>query len=153
MKIAKCSSPLIYHGIISFRSEHYAYSESDAKVDTLTRFFKFDRSLREAHDPVRFTGVNHIPQWLHADLSSLDIDYSNLLKEREIISACRYSGPGSFYTFRSIRPYNKTYDDSQDAGTSYTKMRAPDVEDARSGLQRGKMSVQALGYGQMPYLE
>ncbi|GIY14953.1 uncharacterized protein CEXT_440781 [Caerostris extrusa] len=89
--------------------------------DVLTRYFGVARSWNDTHDPIRFTGVNHIPLWLHTDLSELDMDYSNILKEREVMAANRPVHPG-YYQFSSIRPHNKTNHDWYDDCPRNTKL-------------------------------
>lgn len=114
----------------------------------MTRYFGVQRSLRDPHDPVRFTGINHVPRWLHTDYSSLDMDYSNILREREIMAACRYSGPGSYYTYKSIRPWNRPpREQVPNAGCS--RLNERDEEEGRKELLRDQMFDQGLRAGQM----
>ncbi|XP_035218073.1 uncharacterized protein LOC118191380 [Stegodyphus dumicola] len=122
----------------------YEDTNQDRDKDILTHYFGVHRYWRDIHDPLRFTGVNHIPRWLHTDLSSFDVDYSNILKEREIMGV-RNVDPG-FYQFRSIRPYNKTNENW------LRLIPSPPKLDTQETLPPGKVSVQAMRYGQMPFL-
>ncbi|XP_054720918.1 uncharacterized protein LOC129230539 [Uloborus diversus] len=128
-------------------------SVCDTKGDALTRYFGIARSFRDPHDPVRFTGVNHIPKFLHTDLSSLDFDYSNILKERELMLACKDTGPG-YYQFSSIRPYNKTNEDG--LGMPEGELKLMDRESDKGQSKRslpGRTSIQSRSHGQMKYLD
>ncbi|KAG8196898.1 hypothetical protein JTE90_027606 [Oedothorax gibbosus] len=70
--------------------------------DVLTRYFGVARSIRDPHD--RFTGVNHVPSFLHTDTSRLDFDFGPIIREREWAAHHRPTRPGNYYKFRSIRP-------------------------------------------------
>ncbi|GBM79330.1 hypothetical protein AVEN_81702-1 [Araneus ventricosus] len=120
--------------------------------DVLTRYFGVARSWRNPHDPIRFTGVNHIPRWLHTDLSTLDVDYSNILKEREVMASTKPTIPG-FYQFSSMRPYNKTNQEWYDGCPRDHKLYQRDADKiTEKAFQTTRMSAQGLGRGQMPYL-
>ncbi|GBM79229.1 hypothetical protein AVEN_219545-1 [Araneus ventricosus] len=120
--------------------------------DVLTRYFGVARSWRNPHDPIRFTGVNHIPRWLHTDLSTLDVDYSNILKEREVMASTKPTIPG-FYQFSSMRPYNKTNQEWYDGCPRDHKLYQRDADKiTEKAFHTTRMSAQGLGRGQMPYL-
>ncbi|GFS86921.1 uncharacterized protein NPIL_464141 [Nephila pilipes] len=121
--------------------------------DALTRYFGVARSRRNPHDPIRFTGVNHIPQWLHTDLSSLDVDYSNILKEREVMAATKQTLPG-YYQFKSIRPYNKTNHNYYDDCPRDIKLYRRDADkNTDKAFQTTRISTQGLSRGQMTFLD
>ncbi|GFY51434.1 uncharacterized protein TNIN_403301 [Trichonephila inaurata madagascariensis] len=121
--------------------------------DVLTRYFGVQRSWRSPHDPIRFTGVNHIPKWLHTDLSTLDVDYSNILKEREVMAAAKQTTLPGYYQFKSIRPYNKTnhnwYNDCPRDVKLYHRESDKNTEKA---FRTAKISSQGLSNGQMVFL-
>ncbi|XP_042901332.1 uncharacterized protein [Parasteatoda tepidariorum] len=126
------------------------YTKDDPEMkDTLTRYFGMARSHRNPHDPMRFTGINHIPKLLHADISSLDFDYSNILKEREVMLAATQPGD-TFCKFKSIRPYNKTNHNWYDIPSGHLNLG--ERKSDRTRIPPGRISAQGLSCGQLPYL-
>lgn len=81
------------------------------------------------------------------------MDYSNVLKEREITAASRYLGPREYRPLRSIRPYNKSDTLESDERFHRTDMSKKDEEEIRRGNVKGKISSQSLRNGQMPFLD
>lgn len=81
------------------------------------------------------------------------MDYSNILKEREITAASRYFGPREYRPLRSIRLYNKSDTLESDERFHRTDMSKKDEEEIRRGNVKGKISSQGLRNGQMPFLD
>lgn len=81
------------------------------------------------------------------------MDYTNILKEREITAASRYFGPMEYRPLKSIRPYNTSDTLGADERYRGTEMSKKDEEKIRRGHVKGKISSQGLRNGQMPFLD